>query len=49
MYEAPLIDYLRIGYMQEEKINIKNPPNMHAYLFWFFLVLLPLLGILFLL
>ena len=48
LIEATAIKFLRIGSMQEDKIDTKNPPNIHAYLFWFFLVLLPLLGFLFL-
>jgi len=35
--------------MQKEVIDSETPPNIHAYLFWFFLIVLPILGMLFLL
>ena len=44
-----ILKYIRVDGRQEEKVFSENPPNIHAYLFWFFLLVLPILGVLFLL
>jgi len=47
--KQPLLYYLRIGYVQKiNDMSSENPPNIHAYLFWFFLIVLPILGAVFL-